>query len=814
MKRVLLAIAAGAWSTMAAAAEKPLFEPPAAWVKPVEMAPPVQGDDPTPVRFLLIDGQTRLTPQGIDVYSDIAYQLLTPEALAGGNLNLSWSPDTETLIIHHVHIVRDGKVIDVLASQSFSVLRRETNLERSALDGRLTAALQPEGLQVGDIIDFAVTRRHYDPSLQGHSELSGYLAPNLPIERIHLRGVWPSTVTPKWRTTDGMEKFTYVKTSDGGGELTEEMSKVRLPKPPDAAPSRFALPVQYQISDYGTWGDASKTLAPLFVKASTLAPNSLLKAEAARIAASSNDPKFRAAAALHLVQDKVRYVYLGMNLGNFVPADADLTWSRKFGDCKGKTALLLALLHELGIEAEPSLVSTKQGDGLDARLPGLDIFDHVFVRATIGGKVYWLDGTRSGDNDLDQLSMPPYYWTLPVTSAGSDLEPLPIKPLEKPSKETHLSFDATAGLDAPAPVHIEEILRGDDAINMHRDQANTPREDTEKKLREKWRKAYDWIEIKKIGYSFDDATGEEHLTLDGAASMDWPWNDDGSARRYETDGTHLGWKDGFKRPEGQRTDVPYLIDHPVYEKVIETIKLPQQGKGFKLTGADPVDTSAGGFEHKRTARIENDVITVEAGTRSLVREFPADKIVEARATLSALSDVTVYVQAPEKYEASPAEKTIRLARTPETESEFRDRADALFEDGDYDGAIKALDAASRLEPEWAASYNMRCFYRAEANKDLDAALADCNQALKLAPDESSIFDSRGLVYFRQGQLDLALKDYDQAVKLKPEYSSSLYMRGIVKRRLKKGREGDTDIAAAKKLYPGVVADYRKYGITP
>ena len=73
---------------------------------------------------------------------------------------------------------------------------------------------------------------------------------------------------------------------------------------------------------------------------------------------------------------------------------ADETWTRRFGDCKGKTVLLIALLNELGIEAEPVLVSTVLGDGLDQRLPLLNNFDHVIVRAHVGTQWYWLSRTR------------------------------------------------------------------------------------------------------------------------------------------------------------------------------------------------------------------------------------------------------------------------------------------------------------------------------------------------------------------------------------------------------------------------------------
>ena len=94
-------------------------------------------------------------------------------------------------------------------------------------------------------------------------------------------------------------------------------------------------------------------MAPYYDKAAVLAPSSPLKAEVATIRALSDDPRVQAAAALHLVQQKVRYLYVRANDG-FVPPSVDLTWLRRWGDCKAKTALLVALLRELGITADPA----------------------------------------------------------------------------------------------------------------------------------------------------------------------------------------------------------------------------------------------------------------------------------------------------------------------------------------------------------------------------------------------------------------------------------------------------------------------------
>ena len=92
-------------------------------------------------------------------------------------------------------------------------------------------------------------------------------------------------------------------------------------------------------------------------KAATIAPDSDLRAEIDAIAKASTDPKVRAFAALRLVEEKTRYFFIGIGDGGYVPAAADETWRRKFGDCKGKTALLLAVLKELNVPAEPALVS-------------------------------------------------------------------------------------------------------------------------------------------------------------------------------------------------------------------------------------------------------------------------------------------------------------------------------------------------------------------------------------------------------------------------------------------------------------------------
>lgn len=97
--------------------------------------------------------------------------------------------------------------------------------------------------------------------------------------------------------------------------------------------------------------------------------------------------------------------------------------------------------------------------------------------------------------------------------------------------------------------------------------------------------------------------------------------------------------------------------------------------------------------------------------------------------------------------------------------------------------------------------------RALANRELQEALADCNEALRLRPNDAATFDSRGLTYLRLGQLDNAIADYDAALALNPKAAVSFCGRGLAK--LKKGDTvgGNTDIANAKTIQSDIAAAY-------
>jgi hypothetical protein len=192
----------------AGAADKPFYAPPPAWVKPAPIPHIPPSTDGSAIQVLLADNQTRLGPDADETYSETAIRILTPQGLtAMASLAQVWNPDTETVTFHRLAIVRGEQTIDLLnGGKAVTVLRRETNLQLAMLDGDLTAAVQPEGLRVGDILDIAATISRRDPVLQGRSQTRvGVRFPGI-IGRVRVRETWTDTKPIRWRATEGLPR--------------------------------------------------------------------------------------------------------------------------------------------------------------------------------------------------------------------------------------------------------------------------------------------------------------------------------------------------------------------------------------------------------------------------------------------------------------------------------------------------------------------------------------------------------------------------------------------------------------------------------
>ena len=538
------------------------------WAEPSEPLP-VPEDASGLVFVRLQDTLVHLDGDGQSTYIGQRVKILHPQALQLGNVTIAWNPAAGAPTVHALRVYRDGAAINVLENAEFEVLRREDQLEMAMLDGMLTAVLRVPDLRVGDELEMAYTVPSHDPTMGSDSFGLLVLADSPAPGRFRLGLSWEGDEKPILRLTPDLDDIAEI----GPNSLEILVDNPDTLTPPKDAPPRYSWQRIAEYSDFETWPSVSRRVASMFDAASRLSEGSPVGAEARRIAAAHDEKLEQAEAALDLVQEQVRYVYVGLNGGNYTPATAEETWRRRYGDCKGKSALLLALLTELGIEAEAVLANNSGfDDGLDERVPSPGLFDHVLVRATIDGETYWLDGTLPSVSDADTRPVIPYRWILPLSEAGSAIESIPFEQASLPLEMGLHEIDATAGFDEPGRITQQWVKRGIEGFAEYVRFSALTQPQLENAFRGSLVGSTQWDTVESVDYRYDRETQASVVSIVGTGPVDWDDMGDGEYQLV-LPGGGFSPPDRRQRSPDQNADAPFY-NAPSYSCYATTVRLP------------------------------------------------------------------------------------------------------------------------------------------------------------------------------------------------------------------------------------------------
>lgn len=613
------------------------YAPAASWVTPPP--PPTTGRAPADAAYRVVyqDGQVRITDQGEETYSAYRVKILKSDGLSFGKMSLEWNPASGSATVHTARLIRNGQIVDLLKTNRFQVLQREDGLEESMLDGMLTAVLQAPGLRIGDEVEFAYTTTDRDPTLGEHGFGFGSMMDEAMPGAFRFALRWSNGRPMRWQASRDLPQAVPVKTA------TETMISYELRDPSgvilnDGAPRRYNIRRTIGYSEFRDWRDVSRRMAPLYEAISVIPAGSPLQAEVARIATATRDPGERAQAALRLVQDEIRYVYVGLDGGNFRPAPVAETWERRFGDCKAKTVLLIALLRALEIEAEPVLVSIDDDDGLDQFLPSPALFDHVLVRARIGGAAYFLDGTRWGDRHLDQLPQPDFHWALPVRAVGADLESVASKAPDWPEPLELVEIDASAGPGGLARLKARTHYRGEAALDMLSRLSGGDEAANDRSLKSSWQDAFAWLATSSVSWSYDERGNILTMRVEGQGHPTWE-QVSGAEPMLEIPWVGFQAPKARRRPHPQDRSLPWTTEGPFFSCSVTSIRLPPEEPAWHwASSALPMRTQLGENLYWRRTDVRDGVMTVVASHRVEQEEVTAEQVATMNAYLSGFDD--------------------------------------------------------------------------------------------------------------------------------------------------------------------------------
>ena len=553
------------------------------------------------IYHLIDDTQIKIGASGSDYFWRTTRKVIDRSGLEdASDFQLNFDPEIDNLVLHRVAVWRDGKIIDQTATASVEMLRRESELESGIITGQRTANVRLDDVRVGDVTDIAWSLNEKKSYWPGHFFGKFDLGWSVPVAMTRLRLIAPSTLEIGLRPLNGARTPQRVLQNDEAIVTWTVMDPKPIPVE-DVTPNWLQPWPAVEISTMPDWSAVVSWAAPLYEVDPSLPADLTKKVEA--IAADSQDPAVRASKALWLVQDSIRYTSLSIGVGGFRPRAPAVTWQSGLGDCKDKTALLIAVLSRLGITAVPALTNTSTGAGLKSALPRANAFDHVIVRVDGLGKPIWLDPTGSHEGGIiPNIADQTYGYALPLTAGQNKVQHIPAPTPEAPTIEI---VESHARSSKGMNVNIRAKYKRDEANIKRSSIASSSLASLEKSDLDFYRGVYPNIQL--VGeLNVEDDRQSNILVVDQnyflpATSKDY----------RDTIASYLinAWAvvDLFDAPDESRRKTAMAMPYQINRRHI--IKLNTPGMRPGLPANEKISSKA--FEFSRTSVRDGDDVTIE-----------------------------------------------------------------------------------------------------------------------------------------------------------------------------------------------------------
>lgn len=584
-------------------------------------------------RFWLNEAQVDRRPGQDTRYIDYVYEARDATLLGeAGKFQIEFNPAYQKLVIHHVDIRRDGAWQSRLAPERISLARRESGFEEDMADGEVTALIVLDDVRVNDLVRIRYSITGSNPVLAGQTLDGLSLGWTSPVLDARLRVLHAPGRTLAWHVENGVQAPRVSTDADattaevvthGLGPVVNE----------DNYPVGFEPYPSAVVSVRRSWKDVVDWALPLYPPVETL-PADL----EARLKdwMRMPDPLARATLALRAVQDEVRYFGAELGDNSHRPNAPALVWSRRYGDCKDKAYLLVTLLHRLGIDAEPALVSMGQGETLAQLPPSASDFDHVIARARINGETLWLDGTLTGeggsarDGDSSLLG-----YALPIRAGVDRLERVGTVAGRNDGVASSERY-TPASTGTSTDLVVRTVYRGRAANHVRRTLLTERRDDVARRYRDFYSKRYG--ELKELdALKLEDDRAANMVTVVEHYQLAAPFERAGNERWLDVTADALG--DPTTLPGTLERTGPLYFGQPAHYTQDVEIALPAQWRSLESAETQRIDSAAFGYRRD----IETDAqrvkvkYTLDVKQRELAAGTTAAHLADLRRVRDSLS---------------------------------------------------------------------------------------------------------------------------------------------------------------------------------
>lgn len=442
------------------------------------------------VAYLVVDKQVRVSRDGDTVFRHMAMQALRQDGLTeAAQHEITFNPEYQKLLMHRLVVHRQGRVLDKRDGGFIRLLQREPEMEQQLYVGTVSAVIVLEDVRVGDIVEYSYSIQGSNPVFGQRYFSSHSLSWGVPVARVVRRVLAPEDRPLQVRTYNGAPQ-PLRRTHGRQREYLWDLHDVAAYVDEGQSPAWYVPQAWAQVSEYPSWDSVRNWALELYDWRGELDPDLTRRLDQWR----GLERKQAVRSALAFVQREIRYFGVELGQNSHRPGDPNEVFARRFGDCKDKAVLLIALLRELGVEAQPALVSSAYNRAVADWLPSPGSFDHVIVMATLDGQRYWLDATRNfQEGTLEHVSAPDYGVALVVDAQIEPLQVMQTRPMEHAALEVEERF-IVSGYEQPVTFEVESVYRGAEAEYQRQRLSRNTREELARQYLNYYARRYPGIE--------------------------------------------------------------------------------------------------------------------------------------------------------------------------------------------------------------------------------------------------------------------------------------------------------------------------------
>lgn len=370
-------------------------------------------------------------------------------------IHLPYNQAREDLTVHTAQTIKpDGRrfAADRSLVQDTAVFQSQPLFS----DLRVRQMVLPN-VAVGDFLELRFSIRVKEPIVKG--VFMTYFVYPLGLATLESRLTidLPAAMPAHYRSTLPHDREPHITHAEGRSTYEWAPRPVVMPHANEPAiPPSFDVDPYIFFSTMPSWKTLTEWYVPLFEGALKQTPFAV-KDKVRELSLGIEDDRAKVIAALfQFVSRETEYVGVSLGESAWKPYPPDYVLTHGYGDCKGKSALLIAMLRAAGIESYGVLIKPSDRGRLFIDLPSID-FSHliVAVREPAAGYLY-----------LDPTLPPAPHGFLPPTEEDRDVlildrvephfEKTPDLPVEQ-SNRTEVEQSLTILEDASA--YSEETVR-------------------------------------------------------------------------------------------------------------------------------------------------------------------------------------------------------------------------------------------------------------------------------------------------------------------------------------------------------------------